>query len=171
MVCNNHHHYWINFLCLLFHSNLDHQGRDTDMFIFYWGYLLVRQDDHKSFFFLFERFFFSSMSQNSLLIFFLSFISTIFPNLLSRLSFSCDYFDQTCFVSVLNVINQIWIIVVNQVIFVFDFYIIGKNTSCRLFWYTLLVFYWIISWKKSTILIRSRTLKFLSFRYWNIISF
>ena len=78
---------------------------------------------------------------------------------------------RTCFVSVLNDINQIWIIVINQVIFVFDFYIIGKNTSCRLFWYTLLVFYWIISWKKSTILIRSRTLKFLSFRYWNIISF
>ena len=90
---------------------------------------------------------------------------------LCQMIVSYDYFDWTCFVSVLNDINQIWIIVVNQVIFVFDFYITGKNTSCRLFWYTLLVFSWIISWKKSTILIRSRTLKFLAFRYWNIISF
>ena len=62
-----------------------------------------------------------------------------------------QFVDRTCFVSVLNDVNQIWIIVLNKVIFVFDFYIIGKNTSCRLFWYTLLVFYWIISWKKSII--------------------
>ena len=73
---------------------------------------------------------------------------TYFPLFLKYLLSSIMKFDNLdvfCFLY-LNIINQIWIMVAN---FAFDFYTTGKYTGCGLFWYILLVFYWIITWKNS----------------------
>ena len=69
LACNNyyHQHYQINFLCLLFRSNLNHHGHDIYIFLFYQVFLLIQQDHHKFFlfpylkgfnFFLFRKVFF-----------------------------------------------------------------------------------------------------------------